>query len=277
MTAPSADPRAVAAARQRLAAAGVRVVFEDHLLLGLDKASGVLSQPGPPGEPSLVELVGAYRRDAEGKPGLGFVGLVHRLDRNVSGVLVVGKSSKAASRLAAAFRSRRGVEKTYLAWATRGPATDEGTLRDTLVRDDAARRSRVVASDAPADLATSEDVPPEGAEAVLHYVVEARGASAARLRITLETGATHQIRVQCAAAGFHLLGDAKYGGPAGPASARLSRPALHARRLVVPHPVGGAPVVLEAPVPDDLERLDAALRLAPTPRVRTAAGRNPTE
>lgn len=268
MTAPSADPRAVAAARQRLAAAGVRVVFEDHLLLGLDKASGVLSQPGPPGEASLVELVGAYRRDAEGKPGLGFVGLVHRLDRNVSGVLVVGKSSKAASRLAAAFRSRRGVAKTYLAWVTRGPATDEGTLRDTLVRDDAARRSRVVGSGVPADGATSEDDAPEGAEAVLHYVVEARvveprGASAARLRVTLETGATHQIRVQCAAAGFPLLGDAKYGGPAGPSAARLSRPALHARRLVVPHPVGGAPVVLEAPVPDDLVRLDAALRLSP--------------
>lgn len=264
MSAPIADPAALAAARRRLAGAGVVVVAEDHLLLGVAKAAGVLSQPGPEGVVSLVELLGDYRRDVEGKPGRAFVGIVHRLDRNVSGALVVAKSSKAASRLSAAFRARDQVEKTYLAWVTRGPDADAGELRGTLVRDDARRVSRMVA--APSDDAEAgDDAPPdgEGREARLDFTVEARGGGAARLRIALRTGATHQIRAQCAAAGFPLLGDGKYGGPAGLASARIDRPALHARRLVVPHPVGGAPVEIEAAVPDDLRRLDRALGMRP--------------
>lgn len=268
MTAPTVDPAALAAARRRLAAAGVVVVVEDHLLLGVAKAPGVLSQPGPEGVLSLVELLGDYRRDVEGKPGRAFVGVVHRLDRNVSGALVVAKSSKAASRLSEAFRGRSGVEKTYLAWVTRGPAADAGALRGTLVRDDARRVSRIVGprggDGAPDDEGgDGEALDDGGREARLDFEVEARGPGAARLRIALHTGATHQIRAQCAAAGFPLLGDAKYGGPAGLGSARIDRPALHARRLVVPHPVGGAPVVIEAPLPDDLRRLDRALGLRP--------------
>lgn len=263
MTAPTVDPAALAAARRRLAAAGVTVLLEDHLLLGVAKAPGVLSQPGPEGAVSLVELLGDYRRDVEGKPGRAFVGVVHRLDRNVSGALVVAKSSKAASRLSEAFRARDRVEKTYLAWVTRGPAADAGALRGTLVRDDARRVSRVVpdGDGSPRDGDDADD--DGGREARLDFEVEARTDGAARLRIALRTGATHQIRAQCAAAGFPLLGDAKYGGPAGLASARIDRPALHARRLVVPHPVGGTPVVIEAPVPDDLRRLDRALGLRP--------------
>lgn len=258
MTAPTVDPAALAAARRRLAAAGVTVLVEDHLLLGVAKAAGVLSQPGPEGVVSLVELLGDYRRDVEGKPGRAFVGVVHRLDRNVSGALVVAKSSKAASRLSEAFRGRDRVEKTYLAWVTRGPAADAGALRGTLVRDDARRVSRMVRGD---DGEADDDG--DGREARLEFVVEARTAAAARLRIALRTGATHQIRAQCADAGFPLLGDVKYGGPPGLGSARIDRPALHARRLVVPHPVGGAPVTVDAPVPDDLARLDRALGLRP--------------
>ena len=129
MTAPTADPARLARARARLAAAGVEVLHEDHLLLGVAKAAGVLSQRGPQGETSLVERIDEYRREAEGKPGRAFVGLVHRLDRNVSGAMVVAKSSKAASRLSAAFRARAAsaslptsqVEKTYLAWVAGAP------------------------------------------------------------------------------------------------------------------------------------------------------------
>ena len=83
-----------------------------------------------------------------------------------------------------------------------------------------------------------------------------------RLVVRLKTGATHQIRAQLAREGLPLVGDSKYGGPPAPASARCDRPALHARRLVVPHPVGGAPVNIGAPVPDDLRRLDRALGLS---------------
>lgn len=255
MTAPTADPQRLAAARQRLAAQGVVVLGEDHLLLGLDKAAGVLSQPGPQGETSLVELVDAYRREAEGKPGRAFVGLVHRLDRNVSGAMVVAKSSKAASRLAAAFRGREGVEKVYLAWTSGVPRDERGTLRAMLVRDLVRRVTRVREA--------GGDDDDEGREAVLDYEVEARGDGVARLRVRLRSGAPHQIRVQLAREGWPLLGDAKYGGPPAPRAARCDRPALHARRLVVPHPVGGTPVVVDAPVPEDLLRLDRALGLRP--------------
>jgi 23S rRNA-/tRNA-specific pseudouridylate synthase len=99
--------------------------------------------------------------------------------------------------------------------------------------------------------------------AVLDYEVEARSDRAARLLVRLRTGQTHQIRVQLAREGFPLFGDLKYGGPPAPSGARCDRPALHARRLVVPHPVGGAPVAIEAPVPEDLLRLDRVLALRP--------------
>ena len=226
-------------------------------MLGISKSSGVLSQRGPEGEDSLVEAIDAYRRDAEGKAGKAFVGLVHRLDRNVSGAMVIGKSSKAASRLSDAFRAREGVEKRYVAWVAGVPERPTAVLRSVLVRDLVRRTTR------------ARDVAEDGSEddeaAVLEYAVEAVGprGSGARLGIVLGTGQTHQIRVQLARAGLAIVGDRKYGGPATPESARCERLALHARRLVVPHPVGGAPIVIEAPVPDELARLDRALGMVP--------------
>ena len=262
MTAPTADPARVAAARRRLLAQGVEILGEDHLVLGISKAAGVLSQPGPAGELSLVELVDAYRREAEGKAGHAFVGLVHRLDRNVSGAMVVAKTSKAASRLSEAFRTRVGVEKTYLAWTAGSPAKDRDTLRSVLVRDllrrvTTARPAPQPAADDAAGTDGEDAADGEASVATLDYVVEARGPRGCRLRVRLHTGQTHQIRAQLAREGLPLLGDVKYGGPAGP------RPALHARRLVVPHPVTRAPVIVDAPVPDDLRRLDRDLGLRP--------------
>jgi 23S rRNA pseudouridine1911/1915/1917 synthase len=255
VTSPTADPERLAAARRRLAEAGVEVLGEDHHILGISKSAGVLSQPGPPGIPSLVEMVDAYRRAAEAKPGRAYVGLVHRLDRNVSGAMVLGKTSKAASRLSAAFRSREGVEKLYLAWTAGVPPSERGTLRTALVRDVVRRVTRAI----PAEEAEGD---PDDL-AVLDYEVEARTDRAARLLVRLRTGQTHQIRAQLAREGLPLFGDVKYGGPAAPAGARCDRPALHARRLVVPHPVGGAPVAIEAPLPEDLLRLDRVLGLHP--------------
>ena len=255
MTAPVVDPERLRAARARLRTAGIEVLYEDHLVLGISKAAGVLSQRGPEGEDSLVEAIDAYRREAEGKPGRAFVGLVHRLDRNVSGAMVVGKSSKAASRLSEAFRGREGVEKRYLAWVDGVPERDRAALRSVLVRDLVRRTTS--ARDA------AEDGSDDDEAAVLEYEVRGRAAGAARLDVLLGTGQTHQIRVQLARAGVPILGDRKYGGPATPERARCERIALHARRLVVPHPVGGAPLEIEAPVPEELRRLDRVLGTVP--------------
>jgi 23S rRNA pseudouridine1911/1915/1917 synthase len=221
----------------------LRVLYEDNHLLLVDKPAGLLSQGGPRGETSLVEAVERHRRETEGKPGRAFVGLVHRLDRNVSGVVAVAKTSKAARRLSEAFRDRApGLEKTYLAWVA-GVVPEDARLASRLVR-----RSGV----------THEDEETAGGrEARLSFKVGGRGRNASRLEVALETGVTHQIRAQLAARGWPLLGDVKYGGPRGP------RPALHSWRLKVPHPVGGRPVEAVAPVPQDLRALDRRLGIVP--------------
>lgn len=238
-------PDAERRARQRLAGHGVLVLYEDNHLLGLMKPAGLLSQGGPEGEPHLVSLIEAYRREAQGKPGRAYVGLVHRLDRNVSGALVVAKTSKAASRLTHAFKTRDGrLTKTYLAWVQGVPSPSEAELVDR-VRRERGVTMRVSAADTSAP------------EARLRYAVAGRSTTAARLDIELGTGRTHQIRAQLAWSGHPLWGDAKYGGPKG------TRPALHAHRLSFPHPVGGETVVVQAPLPRDLLDLDVRLGIEP--------------
>ena len=138
------DPAHVAAARRRLKRAGVEVLLEDNHLLVVNKPAGLLSQGGPRGETSLVELLEAYRREAEAKAGAAFVGLVHRLDRNVSGVVATAKTSKAASRLARLFRERdAALAKDYLAWVVGTPTAPGGELRSRLLREGGDRKSVV--------------------------------------------------------------------------------------------------------------------------------------
>ncbi len=241
------DPVHVAAARRRLERAGVEVLLEDNHLLVVSKPAGLLSQGGPTGETSLVELLEAYRREAEAKSGAAFVGLVHRLDRNVSGVVATAKTSKAASRLARLFRERDpALSKDYLAWVAGVPADPGGELRSELLRQGGITRA----------VGDEGDEGP-GREAHLVWTLLARGPKAARLRVELKTGITHQIRAQLSTLGFPLLGDAKYGGPPG------KRVALHAWRLAFPHPVGGAGMEALAPLPADLLALDKRLRLDP--------------
>lgn len=239
------DPERRAAAAAALARSGVEVLLEDNHLLVVNKPSGLLSQGGPGAETNLVAVLDDYRRAAEAKPGAAFVGLVHRLDRNVSGVLVVAKTSKAAARLSALFRERaEGLAKTYLAWVAGVPARSQGEAHDQLARAGGVTH-----------VADDEEEP--GRAAHLSWEVVAEGRTAARLLVDLHTGVTHQIRAQLAALGHPLLGDPKYGGPPGP------RPALHALRLAFPHPVGGARVAVEAPVPQDLVALDRRLAMRP--------------
>ena len=221
------------------------MLFEDNHLLCVSKPAGLLSQGGPPGERSLTDLLEAYRREAEHKQGRAYVGLVHRLDRNVSGAMVVAKTSKAAGRLSKLFRERHPeLRKIYLAWVYRVPCEDHGELVHLLRREGGVTR-----------LAGEGD--PDAREARLTYEVVARGHHAARLRIKLDTGLGHQIRFQLSHVGHPLYGDAKYKGPG------AKRVALHAAQLCFPHPVGGSPVVLGAPVPDDLRKVDTRLGLEP--------------
>ena len=233
------------AARRWLRRQGVFVLYEDNHVLGVAKAAGLLSQGGPAGAVSLPDLVGAYRQRAEGKPRAGYVGLVHRLDRNVSGAMVIAKTSKAAGRLAAAFRDQDPLlEKVYYAWVARLPDKAQGRLVHRLRRDRGVTRLAAEGDD-------------DAREARLLYTVAARGRFAARLRIELETGFTHQIRAQLSHIGHPLVGDEKYGGPS------AKRPALHAYSLTVPHPTQGTPLTVGAPIPEDLVRIDARYQMDP--------------
>ncbi len=238
---------------------GLSILLEDNHLLVIDKPAGLLSQGAQAGDDNAVSRAATYLRDTYQKPGNVYVGLVHRLDRNTSGVLVLARTSKAASRLAEAFAGRADpglgerASKTYLA-VVEGAPPPEGRLEHALLEDD--HGVRVVAPSAP-----------HAKRAALVFRQVASSQGHALLAVTLLTGRKHQIRAQLAAAGWPIVGDVRYGPRAlRPGVSAFDRPALHAWRLTFEHPVARSPVRLESPPPADLLGLLAALGLsAPSP------------
>jgi 23S rRNA pseudouridine1911/1915/1917 synthase len=196
------------------------ILYEDNHLLAVAKPGGLLAQGDRTGDPTALDLARAYVKASRGKPGNVFLGLVHRLDRPVSGVLLFARTSKAAGRLARAFAERE-VEKTYLAVVVGEPRQDEGTLTGYIER--AHLRSR---------LATRPT--PDAREATLSYRVLERRAQGALLVVVPETGRHHQIRLQLGSEGMPIAGDLKYGAPEALPDRTI---ALHAVALRVPHPV----------------------------------------
>lgn len=193
------------------------VLYRDNHIIVLNKAAGVPTQEDESGDPDLLNGVRAYIKEQYNKPGKVFTGLVHRLDRPVSGVMVFARTSKAASRLSDQFR-RRLPEKRYLAMV-RGNAPQSARRRDFLLK--AQRKVHVVPADTP------------GAKpAELAWTLLAQRNGMSLLEVRPATGRPHQIRVQLAAGGFPIIGDLKYGGP------RFDRRslALHAVSLCIVHP-----------------------------------------
>lgn len=197
------------------------VLFEDNHCLVLAKPAGVLMAGDETGDESLLDIGKQYIREQYSKPGNVYLGVVHRLDRPVSGVALFARTSKAAGRLSAQFRDGQ-VEKVYVAWVNGVPDSDSGLLTDHLLKDTARNVSRVV--------------PPgtSGAKAArLSYQVVRTEARRSLLELRPQTGRPHQIRVQLSSRGWPILGDVKYGGP------RCANPraiALHARALTIQHP-----------------------------------------
>jgi 23S rRNA pseudouridine1911/1915/1917 synthase len=226
----------------------IQVLLEDNHLLGVLKPAGLLAQGDRTGDPTALAQAREYIKERYAKPGNVYLGLVHRIDRPVSGVMVFARTSKAASRLARAFHDR-AVEKTYLAVVVGSMPDDAGELSGFVERTHT--RSRM-----------TDEEGPRAREASLAYRVLARSelmlpprdrrrTAPARMvslvEITPHTGRHHQIRLQFSAAGFPLVGDLKYRAPE-PLPERAI--ALHAARLRFPHPVGGEMVELAAPPPD---------------------------
>ncbi|HXY16838.1 MAG TPA: RluA family pseudouridine synthase [Gaiellaceae bacterium] len=219
------------------------VPYEDEHLLVVDKPAGLVVHPAP-GHAEGTLVHGLLAHDVEGGEEAERPGIVHRLDRDTSGLLVVARSSEAHRRLQALVQAR-ALTREYLALVVGRPRSLRGAIDAPIGRDrhDPLRHS--LDSDTPR-------------EAITHFGVEELLARHALLRVTLETGRTHQIRVHLAAIDLPVAGDPLYGrtGELG-----LERQFLHAARLAFVHPFTGGPVDVRSPLPGDLEAaLEAARR-----------------
>ena len=208
--------------------------FEDNHLLVVDKHGGDLVQPDPSGERALEDQIKAFLKARDGKPGDVFLGVVHRIDRPVSGAVLFAKTSKALVRLNEMIREGR-IRKLYWALTENRPDAERGELCHYILRDGRTNRSK--AYDAPR---------PEAKEGRLNYRVIGAGTHYTLLEVELLTGRHHQIRAQLSKIGCPIRGDLKYG-------ARRSLPgggiSLHSRSVAFDHPVRHEPVEVTAPVP----------------------------
>jgi 23S rRNA pseudouridine1911/1915/1917 synthase len=211
----------------------LEVLFEDNHCLAVVKPAGAVSAHYQGGEETLDRAVKAYLKDKYQKPGNVFLGVVHRLDKPVSGVLLFARTSKAAARLSEQFREG-SVEKVYWAVVEGEVQRSAGSLEDWLYRDREAGRVEVV------------EPRTEGArQALLHYQKLRSHGGLTFLEVRPQTGRTHQLRVQLAHHGHPICGDARYG------AVHTFAPGigLHARSLTFLHPVRYEPITLTAEAP----------------------------
>ncbi len=209
-----------------------RIVWQDEYLAVVDKPAGLVVHPGA-GHASGTLVDALAGTVAGGEPGRA--GIVHRLDRDTSGLMVVARSEEAHRRLSGLVR-RRAFERTYLALVRGRPASRSGRIDAPIGRD----------RDDPVRISLDTDSP---RDAVTHFEVERLLPGHALLRVRLETGRMHQIRVHLAAIDLPVVGDAVYGAP----EAALGRQFLHAARLAFTHPFTGERLELESPLPPELQ------------------------
>ena len=213
-------------------AENVDVLYEDNHVIGINKRVGDIVQGDKTGDIPLSEHLKAYLKKKYNKPGEAYLGVVHRLDRPTTGVVLFAKTSKALSRLNAMFADKAQVQKTYWALVDAMPPITEGTLTHWLVRNEKQNKS----------VAHNKEVQ-QSKKAVLHYKLLKSFDHYHLLEIDLITGRHHQIRAQLAAIGLHIKGDLKYG-------AKRSNPdggiCLHAYKLTFEHPVKKEVISIEA-------------------------------
>jgi len=222
------------------------IVYEDDLVMGFNKPAGLSSQGGRGGGHNLDDMMWGFARSNGKRPNL-----IHRLDRDTSGILLVAKTQPATSFLGKAL-ARRAFAKTYLCIVTSGDALpDKGTVDVPLRREEIGREawSRVCAPDHP-----------DAQASVTEFEVLARSADAALVKCSPLTGRMHQIRVHLAHMGAPIAGDVRYGGALTVAGQAVPRLMLHALSLTFPHPAGGEKT-LTAPLPEDFATVCLTARL----------------
>ncbi len=214
-----------------------QILYEDNHLLALNKQCGQIVQGDKTGDTPLPELIKAYIKERDGKPGNVFCGVIHRLDRPVSGVVLFAKTSKALSRMNDSVKDRE-MQKTYWALCKEAPPLEQGHLENWLLRNEKQNKSFVVKAGT------------EGAKlAILDYrLIGVTAGGYHLIEIDLHTGRHHQIRAQMANIGCHIKGDLKYGADRSNHDGGIS---LHARSITFIHPVKKTPLTITAPTPQE--------------------------
>lgn len=214
------------------------VIFEDNHLLVVNKQAGEIVQGDRTGDEPMTGMLKSYLKNRYNKPREVFLGLVHRLDRPVSGAVIFAKTSKALTRMTAMVKDR-SIAKTYWAIVDAVPVPESGVLVHYLKKNESLNKSFVV-----------KEGTAGAKRAELAYRLLASGKTLFLLEIDLHTGRHHQIRAQLAALGCHINGDLKYGARRSNADGSIS---LHARRLEFIHPVSKEHIRITAPVPERSE------------------------
>lgn len=212
----------------------LKILFEDNHLLVINKEAGTLVQGDATGDKPLVELGKEYIKEKYEKPGAVFLGVVHRLDRPVSGVVVFARTSKALERMNELFRNKE-TQKTYWALVKKRPAQEQGNLVHWLVKDEKKNKTTAYKKENPS-----------GQRSELNYKLVRQQAGLYLLEVNPITGRPHQIRVQLASMGCPIVGDLKYGDDQATDDASIG---LHARRLKFIHPVKKEELTIEASLP----------------------------
>ena len=214
----------------------LQILYEDNHLIIVNKRAGDIVQGDKTGDKPLSEVVKSYIKDEYDKPGNVYLGVVHRLDRPTTGLVIFAKTSKALSRLNKLFSDKK-IDKTYWALVKNAPPKTLDTLVHWLKKNPKNNKS----------YAHTKEVP-GSKRAVLHYKTLKHLDNYFLLEVTLETGRHHQIRVQLASIGCPIKGDLKYGFDRSNADASIH---LHARKIEFLHPVKKEKLKIEAPLPED--------------------------
>jgi 23S rRNA pseudouridine1911/1915/1917 synthase len=215
----------------------LQVLFEENHISIVNKRAGDITQGDKTGDKPLSDVVKEYVKDKYNKPGLVFIGTVHRLDRPTSGILIFARTSKALERLNKMLREKT-IKKTYWTLVKNAPKATTGTLTNFLKKDTKKNKSFVY----------NKEI--EGSKnAILHYNVIKKLENYFLLEIDLETGRHHQIRTQLAHIGSPIKGDLKYGFPRSNKDGSIS---LHARKIKFIHPVSKEEITITAPTPKDI-------------------------
>jgi len=212
----------------------MKVIFEDNHLIAVNKSCHEIVQGDKTGDAPLSEMLKAYLKEKYAKPGNVFVGVTHRLDRPVTGIVIFAKTSKALARMNELFSSGK-MKKKYWAIVKNRPPEQEKTLTHWLIRNERQNKSYA-----------SIDEKPNAKKAILHYRVISRSDNYFLLEIDLETGRHHQIRCQLAQIGCPVKGDLKYGAERSNPDGGIS---LHARSIEFLHPVSRETIQLLAEPP----------------------------